>query len=81
MTTFTAKVIFEDSDHDQAVVAVQTTRCWYRVAIVGSEVTVVGPGVEERTNLAEVSEDFSFFDSMTYKGKALFAVILLEERE
>ena len=74
MTTLTAHVEFEDLDHQQAVVRVSTSRCFYRVAVQGDDVTVIGPGVEESFIVgADMSDDLNML------GRAMTAVVLLEE--
>jgi hypothetical protein len=75
MITLQAKASFIDEEHDQAVVAVQTSRCFYRVAIQGTTVTVVGPGVEEQIELTDEQHE------LNYEGIAAIAVLALEERQ
>jgi hypothetical protein len=79
MTTLVARVEFEDKDHNQAVVRVQTSRCFYSVAIQGDSVTIIGPGVEKEFFFDNDWPDV--FDDLSVKGKALVAVTLLEEEE
>lgn len=80
MTSLVARLKYQDTEHDTAVVEVQTSRCFYQVAIRGSVATVVGPGVEESYDFSG-GGDMIMFEDLTYKGKALIAVCLLEETE
>ena len=66
---------FHDEDRGTGNVTVQTSRCWYRVAVAGDCVTVVGPGIEQTYDTDELPEGLSF------EGLALCAVLLLEETE
>lgn len=74
MTQLTARVTFEDKEHNQAVVLVHTSKCFYSVVIRNSEATVVGPGIEETYNIGDPIPD-----NLSYKGIAIVAVTLLEE--
>jgi hypothetical protein len=76
----TAHLTFEDADHDQAVVRVTTSRCFYSVSIEGLRCTVVGPGVEREFSF-EGGGDMLMFEDISYKGLAIIAVTLLEEEE
>jgi len=71
---FSSHIMFEDSDHKQAVVAVTSDKCFYRVAIQGDKVTLVGPGVEHEVEGVIPS-------SISSQAKAILATILLEEGE
>lgn len=66
---------FIDEDHRNAVIRVQTSRCFYQVAIKRrEEVTVVGPGIEEVVEFTEEQ-----LRNLSYHGIAAMAVIQIEE--
>ena len=82
MTTISARVEFEDRDHDQAVVRVTTSRCFYSVAIQDDTATVVGPGVEREFRVGDPNIiEWAIPYTLSYKGIAIIAVTLLEEEE
>ena len=68
---------FTDRDHEQAVVRVQTPRCFYSVAIRKRRdlLTVIGPGVNEDYTLSTWPAELS------YEALALCAVLYFEEGE
>ena len=75
MLSLSSRPIFHNEDTGKGVVSVQSSRCWYRVALREDEVVIVGPGVEEIYSLEDLPQGLSF------EGKALCAVLLFEEQE
>lgn len=74
MRTYSTRPEFTDKDHKQAVIHVQTWRCFYFVSIKDDLATVVGPGVEHEVAL-EAQEELDF------ESQALYAVLRFENGE
>jgi len=62
-------------DHDQAVIHVQTWRTFYKVAIRGADVTVLGPGIQEDFNIEDLN-----IEHLSYEAIAAICVLQVEER-
>jgi hypothetical protein len=73
--TLQAKSIFVDEEHDQAVVAVQTSLTFYRVAIRKDQLTVIGPGIEEDFNGGDLN-----IHHLEYEQQAICVVMQVEGR-
>jgi len=77
MIRLEAKSLFIDEEHKTAVITVTTTRCFYQVAIKDDEVTIVGPGVEEKYWIGP--DDGQIPQHLTHEGVAIIAVTMFEE--
>jgi len=75
MISLQAKAIFVDEEHDQAVIAVQTSLTFYRIAIRGEQITVIAPGLEEEFNAEELN-----INHLDYDEQAVCAVMQVEGR-
>jgi hypothetical protein len=79
MISISTHISWRDPEHNSAVVQVGTTKCIYQVAIRGDEVTVVGPGVEEKYFID--SGNWPIPSNLTLEGTAVIAVIMFEEED
>jgi len=70
-----AKNIFVDEEHNQAVVAVQTSLTFYRVAIRGDQLTAIAPGLEEDFSAEELG-----INNLEYEQQAVCVVMQVEGR-
>lgn len=76
MISYTANTIFQDDEHQQAVVLVTSSRCKYRVVILRDEAKLYGPGVEEVYTIGEEVPD-----NLSFEAQAILVTTLFEEEE
>lgn len=75
MLNFSSIRDYWDEDREQGVFRVQSTKCWYRVAVKKDLIVVLGPGVEEEYLPEDLPKD------LTPEALALNAVLCWEEQE